>query len=216
MLDLDWKWKKRPAGNTIYQQQPALPPRRVPAPPVQTEYRIKPAIVAAHPQPPKLCPVFIPKEFHSLPEEGLIKAEILPYSSVPLDFRPINEDTSSQRPLTYSQLQQNAFLQAPASVNSLPSLQIPGGQLAGGMAQGDTMLSQPYIPLHAMPQQQEAAINMFPQHMLPQPAASFPMQMPAQVMQGQPSMQGSPIQSRPPTKDLNQALYSGGGNDRWT
>ncbi len=214
IFDLDWPWKERPVKR-IMQHLPPPPPRRVPAPHVQTEYKIKPV---AHSQPPRLCPVFIPQDFHSLPDEGLVKAEILPYSSVPFEFRPINEDTSTQHPVTYSQLQQNTILQAPMSVNSLPSLQVPmhGGPMAGAMFQGDQMLSQSYIPLHAIPQQQEAAI-----HMHPQAAASFPMQMPVQMMQGpmpvqvQPNIQGSPVQNKSPTKDLNQALYSG-GNDRWT
>ncbi len=102
------------------------------------------------------------------------------------------------------------------SVNSLQSVQLPvGGQLDGSMLHGNHLLSQSYIPLHAIPQQQESAI-----HMLSQPNAPYPMQMP-QMMQGpmhvqmQPTIQGNIPQSRSPTKDLNQALYSG-GNDRWT
>ena len=205
MYDMDWPWKDRPV-KIVQRTPPAPEPIRIPAGPQEVVVKKREQRqVAAPARPPALCPVYIPNDFHSLPEEGLIKAEILPYSSVPNDFKPINADTSAQRPLP--PVQQNFQLMSAPEV--LPTYEMP--ILNGGLQLNDRLISQSQLP--------GPPIGIGLNQMLPQPVPfqavdQFPVQPAAPLPPLPPMAQNTMGASRTPTKDLNQALYTG-GKDYW-
>ena len=212
MYSLQWPWKDPPV-KVVTKQLPPGSPIRKPAP-VQQEVKYVQRPTNQPPQRPGLCPVFIPKDFHSLPNEGLVKAEILPYSSVPLDFRPISGDTSTQ------QSWQNAPITRP--VEALQTFQ-PGVNMQmfdAGLQQGDRLISQSYMtgPLAAQPVQLGGpGLNQMLQPQFPGgDGFALPMQLApaASLPPGLPPVAQNTMGNRTPTKDPNQALYSG-GKDYW-
>jgi Cys-rich protein (TIGR01571 family) len=136
-LSLQWPWKDPPVV-IVTKQLPSPSPIRKPAP-VQQEAEVK--YVQRPAQRPGLCPVFIPKDFHSLPDEGLVKAEILPYSSVPFDFRPLNEDASTQRSWPFQRESISSTIDISPSYQ--PGMSIP--MIDGGLQSNDRFVSQSYI-----------------------------------------------------------------------
>ena len=128
-----------PLGYCFRREAPKPKPREevkwIPPPPPQVIYeKPPPPRIEYVPAPPSnnLCPVFVPNDFRSLPNEGIQRLDILPNPEIPLGFQDLRfTDLPTGKPV-------NGHALAPGNVISSVYAPVPINQQG---FQGSTVIS---------------------------------------------------------------------------